>query len=122
MEGHGPTREEAAAWRAWMTIVFMPLNRKMMDVIVAHGDLIVDEAMPHCLAEFCAHVAGYEPIIAHWSAEDFESCSAEDHLSVVLFPKEIYGYVDQTFAGLKRRQSQLLAQIEPRRARWRKKT
>ena len=44
-----PSEDEARIWRLWMTTVFMPLNRKMVDVIRANGDLLAESDMPQCL-------------------------------------------------------------------------
>ncbi len=37
-----PTDAELAAWRLWMTTVFMPLNREMRDLVVTKPDLLVE--------------------------------------------------------------------------------
>jgi hypothetical protein len=43
-------RAEADAWGLWMITVFMPLNRRMMEVVITHADLFerarTDAQMP----------------------------------------------------------------------------
>ena len=55
-----PTDEYVRAWRYWVLNAFMPINRKMFDIILAKTDLIQGEEMPVSFIDFCAHVAGYE--------------------------------------------------------------
>src|SRR3954447_9762693 len=66
-----PTEDEAVVWRTWITTVFMPLNRRMRDVVVGHADLIVEDDIPQCLLDLCAHVSAYEAILAQWERDDF---------------------------------------------------
>lgn len=35
-----PAREEAEAWRLWMTPQFMPVNKSMMELVFKHADPI----------------------------------------------------------------------------------
>jgi hypothetical protein len=105
------TREEATEWRTWVTTVFMPLNRQMVHAIVTHADLLIEEVMPDCLHELCAHVAGYEPVLQRWAAENFDAMEPAEHLSILDFPQSIQRYVDTSFAALKRKQTELLDQV-----------
>lgn len=57
-----PTDEEGEAWRLWIRIVFMPLNRQMRDLIVANAHLFDEEQVPECLLKLSAHVSAYEPM------------------------------------------------------------
>ena len=56
-----PTAEEAQAWRTWMKSVFMPINRRMRDVVVTKAHLIDGSEMPQSLRDLAAHVSAYEP-------------------------------------------------------------
>ena len=107
--------EDSVVWRRWMTHAFMPLNRRMVDVVIAHSDLLREEELPACLLDLCAHVAGYEPVIARWSEPDFTSLAPEEHLAPISFPAAtLTKYVDETFAGLRREQAELIALVQPR--------
>jgi len=99
-----PSEDEARIWRLWMTTVFMPLNRKMVDVIRANGDLLAESDMPQCLLDVCAHVAAYEVVLTRWDADDFA-----DHLGLANFPRnELHRYAVDSFTRLKAEQQHLL--------------
>src|SRR5262249_37870131 len=76
-----PTEQEAAAWRLWMTEVFMPLNTRMAQLVTEHADLVEEPEMPPSLLKLCAHVEGYRAVLAAWKDGDFSR-----HASVVDFP------------------------------------
>ena len=65
-----PTDEEAAAWRLWMTEVFMPLNERIFEVVTNNAELLVESQMPQPLLDVCAHVAGYRPVLRSWKEGD----------------------------------------------------
>jgi hypothetical protein len=101
-----------AAWRRWMTYVFMPLNRQMAEIVVSHADLLIEDRLPACLQDLCAHVVCYEAVIARWQEEDFRSSKHQDHLSVNLFPREtLEPYVTKSFETLKREQNRLIHRV-----------
>ncbi|MES9499367.1 MULTISPECIES: hypothetical protein [Streptomyces] len=104
------TAEQAATWRLWMSTVFMPLNRRMVEVVVSHADLLNEETIPEPLKELCAHVACYEPLLARWQEEGFDSVQLDDHVSIAGdFPRaELDSYVRRSFESLKREQARLL--------------
>src|SRR5215212_9630765 len=58
-----PTLEDAAAWRLWMTTVFVPVHERMMELVLERADLIEEPDMPACLLALCAHVGGYQAIL-----------------------------------------------------------
>jgi hypothetical protein len=100
-----PTDEEAATWRLWMREVFMPLNRRIAEVIHSKADLLEEEEMPQCLLDVCAHVASYEPVLKRWDDGD-----VEQHTALNLFPRrDLTAYAEQSFHRLKTEQSRLLA-------------
>lgn len=111
------TPEQAATWRLWMSTVFMPLNRSMVETVVAHADLLREDTIPEPLKALCAHVACYEPILARWQEQDFDSVAMEDHVSVAgNYPAEqLAFYLRESFEALKREQSGLLAQVRRER-------
>ncbi|MEY9857082.1 hypothetical protein ABH935_002690 [Catenulispora sp. GAS73] len=106
--------EEAATWRLWVSTVFMPLNRRMVETIVSHADLLLEERVPEPLLALCAHVACYEPILATWAQDGFSSVSSADHVSVAGdFPDaDVSNYLQTSFQTLKREQSRLLALLQ----------
>ncbi|WP_329182283.1 hypothetical protein OG754_40630 (plasmid) [Streptomyces decoyicus] len=108
------TVEEAATWRLWMSTVFMPLNRRMVETIVSHADLLREDTIPEPLKELCAHVACYEPIVARWQEDGFDSLQVDDHVSVAgNFPhEELDAYLRTSFESLKLEQARLLARMQ----------
>ncbi|MFG3116719.1 hypothetical protein ACGF4C_20240 [Streptomyces sp. NPDC048197] len=108
------TTEQAATWRLWMSTVFMPLNRRMVETVVSHADLLREDTIPEPLKELCAHVACYEPIVARWQEDGFDSVQVDDHVSIAgNFPRrELDDYLRNSFESLKLEQARLLAQIQ----------
>lgn len=98
-----PTDEEKAGWRLWMNAVFMPANRKMKDTIIHNAELLVEEEIPKCLLDLCAHVSSYEALQARWGAGDYR-----DHLALVNFPTEVREYAKSAFLRLKAEQGRLI--------------
>lgn len=99
-----PTEEELAEWRLWVTTVFLPNIRAMVDLVTQHADLLNEPEMPPLLLRLCAHVSGYEITAARWAQSSYAR-----HLSVVPFlSEEIAAYARQGFTGLKREQARLL--------------
>ncbi|MEU7017132.1 hypothetical protein [Streptomyces sp. NPDC046385] len=105
--------EQAATWRLWMSTVFMPLNRRMVETVVSHADLLLEDTIPEPLKELCAHVARYEPIVARWQEDGFDSVQPDDHISIAGdFPHvELEAYLRSSFESLKLEQGRLLAQV-----------
>jgi hypothetical protein len=99
-----PTAEEAEAWRTWMKSVFMPINRRMRDVVVAKAHLIDGPEMHQSLRDLAAHVSAYEPILARWEENDFGV-----HTPPLGFPRATLAeYLEVEFQRLKERQQELL--------------
>src|SRR5688572_9700861 len=46
-----PTMEDAAAWRLWMTTVFIPVHQRMMELVLNRAHLIEEPEMPSCLLD-----------------------------------------------------------------------
>jgi hypothetical protein len=103
-----PTREDAVAWRLWMTMVFMPLHQRMMDLVLQHAALIEEPEMPACLLTMCVHVAGYQAVLKEWETGEI-SVAREDNISIVNFPgPELADYAAAAFNRLKAEQASLL--------------
>ena len=100
-----PSAEDAAAWRLWMTEVFMPINLRMEQVIIGRADLLIEPKMPKCLLDFCAHVAAYKAIVKQWGKDDFSL-----HVASVSYPWEpLRKYVTSSYEVLMKEQSVLLS-------------
>jgi hypothetical protein len=99
-----PSDEEAHIWRLWMTEVFMPLNRRMVEVIRSKADLLDDAEVPQCLLDVCSHVASYEPVLKRWEGGDFR-----ENTPLANFPaRELLQYLSESFLRLKANQQSLL--------------
>ena len=99
-----PSEADAAAWRLWMSLVFMPLNRQMRDLVVTQAQLLDDDQVPDCLLTLCAHVSTYEAILGRWAKGDFS-----EHVSAVAFPRqELTTYAVESFGPLKSKQQRLI--------------
>jgi hypothetical protein len=99
-----PTEDERVAWRTWMAAVFMPLNRRMRDVVVESSDLLEETVIPACLMDLCEHVATYEAVIAQWDQKNYT-----EHTADINFPAlAVYEYSEASFARLKTEQQRLL--------------
>jgi hypothetical protein len=101
-----PSKADLAAWRLWMTEVFMPLNLRMETIITANTHLVIEGAMPSSFKDFIAHVSAYKPVIKGWSQGD-----ASEHLSVVPYPTAIRQYVADSYFSLIRTQQRLLGLV-----------
>jgi len=99
-----PSEADAAAWRLWMSLVFMPLNRQMRDLVVTKAQLLDEDQVPDCLLTLCAHVSTYEAILGQWANGDFS-----EHVSAVPFPRqELTKYAVESFGPLKSKQQRLI--------------
>jgi hypothetical protein len=98
-----PSEAELAAWRLWMTEVFMPLNLQMEKVVTEHADLLDEVEMPQSFLDLCAHISSYKAVLKKWEMGDFS-----EHKAVIKFPKEILEYTTETYQQLKFEQTKLL--------------
>ena len=103
-----PNDVELEAWRLWMSIVFMPNNNKMFEIIISRLDLLIEDEMPESLKLLCAHVSAYKTVMVKWENGDYS-----EHTSIVNFPAhEVKKYTDISFSNLKKKQRQLFGLIE----------
>ena len=103
-QGDPPSAEEAAAWRLWMSEVFMPLNSRMEELVVAKADLLESDDVPACLLDLVAHVASDRAVIAQWHLGD-----VSEHKAPLNFPgDEVHAYAEACFTRLKSLQHDLL--------------
>jgi hypothetical protein len=99
--------EQLALWRAWVTNVFMPANRRMREVIVDRADLLRGDTMPEQLIAFCAHVATLEELIARWDRGDTSVSTP-----IYAYPGASFdNYIATNFQALRTRQQGLLGEL-----------
>jgi hypothetical protein len=97
------TTQELTDWRLYMTVVFMPANNKIYDVIVSKSDLLIESEMPECLLKLISHIVIYKAVIKKWEMGDYT-----EHTSVINFPSEVHSYIYKSFESLKREQYEML--------------
>lgn len=107
------TGSHRETFMSWMRNVFMPINRRLYELVVSRSHLLVGERMPDNYKEFCGHVAAYEVILYRWDKGDESLIAASTH-----FPSGFREEIQKTFVKLKRQQQELLRRVEPRQP-WR---
>lgn len=98
-----PTEKDLEIWRTWIITVFQPLNKDMYDLILANGDLIIENNFPKPLSDLCAHYESYKPIIVQWNGSNFK-----EHLSLLNYPLDIIEYAEKSYNKLKKEQNRLI--------------
>jgi hypothetical protein len=98
-----PTEAELQQWRLWMTTVFMPINLRIYEIVLAKSDLLIETRMPDCLLQFCAHVTAYQAVLKKWENNDYS-----EHLSLIEYPMEIIEYSKNSYQAIKAEQERLL--------------
>lgn len=98
-----PTREFTRDWQQWMAHAFQPTNRRMAELLLDHGDLLVDESVPVCISTFLAHVASYEVLLQAWERDE-----SSELLAAVDYPPTFTTYVADNYGALKQRQARLI--------------
>jgi hypothetical protein len=107
----GPTPEDEAAWRLWMSTVFMPLLLRMEEVILEHSDLIEEQDMPRCFIDLISHISAYKPVMQKWASGDYS-----EHVSVIRFPgAAMTAYLEPQYRILKMRQTELRGETAGKR-------
>lgn len=88
-----------------MEHVFMPLNVRKENAILANSDLIDDAEMPEAFIALCAHIAGYKVVLKKWAEGDYS-----DNTSSINYPTEVVReYVEREYKRLKAEQARLIA-------------
>jgi hypothetical protein len=96
------TEEQRKLWRRWVLTVFLPSARRMREVIVAHGDLFIEDRIPGVVLDFCAHIASYDVTVAAWEA-------GEEEKVLVSHPgADFVTYVRESYQDLKEAQAEVL--------------
>ena len=105
-----PDEEQLRIFRLWIEMVSHPRATEAYKRIIDKGHLLIEDEMPKCLLDFCAHKAGYDVLIKRWQNQDFT-----EHLSVVRHPgEELYEYLRESFTRLKREQGEELKATQGR--------
>jgi hypothetical protein len=95
---------DAKEFRLWIRSVFMPLNRRMMDLVVNKADLLEGTKIPKCLLDLCAHTSSYEALLERWDHDDFT-----ENEPIENFPGHaLLEYIEQEFCRLKQEQDSIL--------------
>ncbi|MFD8979373.1 hypothetical protein [Streptomyces sp. NPDC059564] len=98
----GLTEEQSRLWRRWVLTVLVPTARQMRDVVLAHGDLFIEDEIPQLVLDFCAHVSSYEVAIVEWEA-------GEPGDVLVRHPgKGLARYIRDAYRSLKTAQAEVL--------------
>jgi hypothetical protein len=72
---------------------------------LANADLLIEEAMPECFLDLCAHTCAYRAVLARWAKNDFS-----EHTSILEFPTAgLVRYTADSYKRLKAEQAHLLA-------------
>jgi len=112
--GEAPNDRQALLWRVWITTVFQPRNRRMIDRVKARADLLLEDEMPDCLLKLAANAASYDVLAGRWDDPAFAPKSREDLLAPnqYAFPRvELDGYVPSAYRALKKAQQELLGKL-----------
>lgn len=104
-----PTDEETAAWRLWMSEVFMPINVRIEDAIMRNADLVDGPEMPQPFIDLCAHVESYRVVKKKWDDEQFD-----EHVVPLGFPANLESHVAEAYKRLKVQQ-RILQGVSPKR-------
>jgi hypothetical protein len=102
------TNEIFRLWRIWVETVFLPNNKRIVDILQAKAHLLVEDEVPPVLLQLAAHTYGYEALLARWQEDDFS-----DYVSIVDFPRDFQEYIQSRFHVLKTQQLKLLRNDNP---------
>lgn len=97
------SKNDISEWQIWVENVFMPLNEKILELMINKAHLIREKEVPGCLLEFVAHVAGYRAIIKKWGKGDFS-----ESVSPFSYPNDLMEYARNSYLQLKEEQLKLL--------------
>src|SRR5262249_17513918 len=106
-DADGPSEEDAALWRIWVKDVFTPLNDRMLEIILLHGDLFDEDELPREYYLLCAHIAAYKAVLTQWAQRHYS-----EHTSLIPYPSTIDDIIEATYRELKHEQSILLGRLK----------
>lgn len=108
---HPPTREARIAYKHWVNTLFIPLDDKLVEIIVARADLLIDVGMPQCLTDLCAHTLTLKAVLGSWDVEVVGGAP-----DAPAYPAELLPYLQDSFSRLKREQVRLLKAVTASKA------
>jgi hypothetical protein len=104
---------ELRLWRLWAMSTHQHRSTPAYEVIINKAHLLIEDEMPQCLLDFCAHKAGYDVVIERWKQGDYT-----EHLSVVRHPGDaLLDYLQRSFIELKRKQASEIDATQGKTAR-----
>ena len=102
---------EQRTWEIWVRDIFMPLNRRMVSLVIEKADLLDGDEMPQALLDLCTHVYAYEAVLKQWEEGDFSQ-----RTSVIDFPASgLQTFVSTEFPRLKAEQIDLIGELRAKR-------
>lgn len=96
--------DEIESWCEWMTHVFMPVNRKMQEILLSKTELLISDDLPESLIALCSHVAEYEMILARWASGNRDVLTATNNHP----GRQLSEYAQTSYQFLRARQRTLL--------------
>jgi hypothetical protein len=100
-------------WEIWVREIFMPLNRRMVSIVIEKADLLDGDEMPRPLLDLCTHVYAYEAVLKQWEDGDYSQ-----RTSVIGFPgRDLQRFVSAEFPRLKAEQIELIGELRAKRKR-----
>jgi hypothetical protein len=108
---HSPTREARTAYKHWINTLFIPLDDKMVEIISARADLLIEPGMPQCLTDLCGHTLSLKAALAMWNVTSGGAPDAPDYPA-----KALLEYLEDSFSALKNEQVRLLKAITSSKA------
>lgn len=103
-----PLEWDLHIWGCWLKHVFMPINRRMLDIILLKMDLVEGDT-PQCLIAFCSHATSLEVTLAQWEDKEYSNLAF-----VVPHPgAALDDYINSQYESLKTRQAAFLGTIRP---------
>ena|ERR1041384_8377947 len=103
------TEKEFAEWRLWVVNVFMPMNQRYENLLLANAYLIQEKEMPECVLRFITHASAYKPIVKKWESGDYS-----EQFSIIDFPEDLLEYTTRTYRSLKDEQLRLIGKLKRR--------
>lgn len=105
------TLDKDETYRLWLRSVIFPMHDRMLAILLARIDLLIEDHIPPCLELLSAHIQSYQHVIAQWDAGDHSETS-----SVIHYPgEELTTYLDSSFQTLKARQQKLIDTLARKR-------
>lgn len=103
--------------RQWAMAINAPQWEEIERRVRENGDLVAEEAFPDAFKQMLVHTSSWKLLIATWTNksphEHAAECQQDRNFVVHRYPAEFAENILRTYANLKRRQMELLAQLKP---------